>query len=769
MKTTTVWILLALLSIPSIATYAAEYPDWEGFPPMATVHDVVAFNDVLYAASLGGLFKYDPATGEYTYYYKNNGLLSNNVRAIAATSRYLYLGFEEYGLVRFDPETEQSEQILFPEYVTSEKTIRINAIYPIDDDVLLIAHQEGVDRLNLSTSELETFRKHGDEENIIENQEFYAVTVARGKIWACSNGRVAVADVDDPNLELPGAWRNYYFKDKPVLSVANAVDNWEDVMLFGTFGYGILYLNEENDRLEQVSGMSSGVGYKITVNDGFTYAAMDDGLARKYSKLWSLYNTEYDDIRSVTAGSDGTLWVGTLHHGIVPFVDKEYGEIQLVDGPRLIDYTDISIDTRKRVWITAGYRQVNWDNVLPDAIILTKDNPGWTEFGENDGYKRFIMTVHTDRTGKKWFGSWGQGLYVLDDMGTDTKEDDVTERVNPQQDVIQFTIGRNFVVIPDITEDRHGNIWVAVHQTEKDATSGVVVLDGYPYTKHQTYSVVEDGITSSEIISIHADDDGWVWIGTTDYGLSGIYVGDDPFDKSDTVVRNLTIFDGLLKNEITAIGSDSEGIVWAGSLAGINRIQKLSGNKLKVDDYNAVLDGAIPEVRSIVVDPHDNKWFGTQNMGVVQIDANNSLGSVHNYLNSGIFSNYVYALAYDTDDDVLWIGTDAGLNKFYTVGNNGQDAFDGIHSYPNPFELWGSNSRMTFAGLEMDSEVRIYSFDGTNVSILTADQAGQLGGAAVEWDGRNLRGEMVATGVYFFTGTDRNGRDFQEKMVVIRR
>ena len=178
MKTTTVWILLSFFCFPAVAVHAVEYPDWEGYPPMATVHDLVTFNDVLYAASLGGLFKYDPASGEYTYYYKNNGLLSNNVRAIAATSRYLYLGFEEYGLVRFDPETEQSEQILFPEYVTSEKTIRINAIYPIDDDILLIAHQEGVDRLNLSTSELQTFRKLGDDERVIENQEFYDVTVA---------------------------------------------------------------------------------------------------------------------------------------------------------------------------------------------------------------------------------------------------------------------------------------------------------------------------------------------------------------------------------------------------------------------------------------------------------------------------------------------------------------------------------------------------------------------------------------------------------------
>lgn len=768
MKTTTVWILLVLLCIPAITSHAADFPDWEGYPPMATVHDVVIHNDIVYAASLGGLFKYDPAIGDYTYYYKNNGLLSNNVRAIAATSRYIYLGFEEYGLVRFDPETEQAEQILFPEYVTSEKTIRINAIYPIDDDILLIAHQEGVDRLNVSTSELQTFRKLGDDDGIFENQEFYDVIVARGKIWACSNGRVAVASADDENLDLPGAWINYYYKDKPINTVAHVVDDWGDRMFFGTYGYGIILLNDIRDRLE-TTAITSGVVYKITVSNGLAYAAMEGGVSRKYVNSWKLHDETYDDVQSVTTGEDGTLWVGTLHHGILPYTDNEYGEIELVEGPRLIDYTDISIDTRKRVWITAGFRMDNWDNILEDAIILTKDDNGWTEFGSENGLQKYTTTVYSDSRGLKWIGSWGKGLYVLDDMGTDTKEDDVIERVNPEQDIIQWTIGKNFVVIPDITEDRNGNIWIVNHQTETDATSGVVVLDGYPYTQYQTYSVVDDGITSSEILSIHADDDGWVWIGTANSGMSGIYVGDDPFDKRDTVVRNLTITDGLLKNEINAISSDSEGFVWAGSIAGINRIQKLSGKTLKVDDYNAILDGEIPEVRTILVDPHDNKWFGTQNMGVVKIDANNSLGGVNNYQNSGIFSNYVYSLAYDEDDDVLWVGTDAGLNRFYTVGKKGQDALDGFHAYPNPFELWGSNSRMTFTSLEMDSEVRIYAFDGTIVSILTAEQAGQFGGAAVEWDGSNLRGEMVATGVYFYTGTDRNGRDFQEKMVVIRR
>ncbi len=75
-----------------------------------------------------------------------------------------------------------------------------------------------------------------------------------------------------------------------------------------------------------------------------------------------------------------------------------------------------------------------------------------------------------------------------------------------------------------------------------------------------------------------------------------------------------------------------------------------------------------------------------------------------------------------------------------------------IHIYPNPFLIWGTDSRCTFDNLKPGSKLRIYTFNGIAVNELEVKDTSTKGISYATWNGRNYKNEWVASGVYFITG-----------------
>ncbi|MCE5250706.1 hypothetical protein LLG96_10860 [bacterium] len=758
-------LLLLMISLTAVLSTvnagAVEYPDWQGFPPMYTIQDMVEFNGTLFCACKGGLFRYNPQTREYTLYYKNHGLLSNDILAVAATLNYLYLGFTNAGLVRFDPVTEQYEQILFPEYTANRNKINVTKIFAMNDSVLYIGHSKGVDKINVYTKELRTFSKLG--KYISENSPVSDVKVIKGKIYVCTEFGLAVADESNPDLEFYGNWKNYTYGSSRFNCIERVVDEYDDTIWIGTTGDGILFFNEDINAI-QPSGITSGNFYSITKAFDTPCAASNNGLYKKFIRSWYSYDATYLGLKSIVFGSDGNLWVGTSQAGLKCYTSDGYTEIPSVGGPRNSTFYNFYLSDNDNVlWTTTSRKGENYD-----ALVLRYDNVIWTEYREEEGILHTTVDITGDNNGNYWLPSWGKGLYVMTDIGIPDKSTVHVEKVDPAGDIIKYTIGKNFIVCSDLVKDKYGNIWVANHQAQ-ETNSGAVVFDGYPFTKHQTYSPDEDGIASAEIMCMDADNDGWIWLGTYQSGLTGVYVGDDPFDKFDTYTVNLNLDNGLLGMLITTINHDLYGDIWVGTKGGLNRIKKLPDKRLKVEDLSTLLEGGSVEVTSIEVDKYDNKWIGTSVGGLFKIDAKNEAAGHYTTQNSGLFSDMILSLKYDNTHDVLWVGTDTGLNKFYALGTTPEKSDTEIHVFPNPFEIWGTNSFVTFTNLKLMSNIRIYSFNGELVDELVADQSGNSGSAYTLWYGKNFKDETVGSGIYFFTGITTNGRLFKDKMAVIRR
>ena len=75
------------------------------------------------------------------------------------------------------------------------------------------------------------------------------------------------------------------------------------------------------------------------------------------------------------------------------------------------------------------------------------------------------------------------------------------------------------------------------------------MVDGYPITRSSTYSPAGGELRSSLINKICSTRNGWMWVGTWDQGLTGIYTGPDPYDKSDVKKQDFTLTEGASGDE----------------------------------------------------------------------------------------------------------------------------------------------------------------------------------------------------------------------------
>ncbi len=762
-------IIIARILVFLIVTFsvqisgAEEISDWEIYPHMFSIIDALELGDYVYAVTPNGMFRYDFEKKEYEVFYKNHGLDVSNIIAIAASSEKIFLGTRYDGLFRFDPENTILEPILFPEYVDSKdkfRSIAINDIFVESDSILYISHSKGIDRLNLNTEELHTYTKLSTAIN--EDIPVKQVKIFLGRIWACTAEGLAWADVDDPNLEFAENWDSYSFGSAVncVLYYQDENDESNRGIYIGTDGAGIYSFDLETEK-----GILTSVQKTIIYSmDNFLntcYIGSNRGLYRKVGNSWFLIDMELKPLTVIATGKQEQMWIGTESDGLKCYVRQGYRSILEINGPKSTTLRQISINGSDAVWSATSYRE--------EPGYLQKYQDGrWVCFQEDDGLpSKWITAVHVDSRGMVWGGTFNNGVFVLDDNGTEDKKDDEVFHVDHDRQIL-ISVDDNpngYVVCTDISEDRHGNIWLA------GWFRGAYVLEGtLPAASHRYHNFSFDYTGTTHVVRrIHAEDDGWVWMGTWDTGLIALNVGADPYETSDDTPYFIKQSDGLNSMRIEAIHTDHDGYVWVGSDGGLNRVQIHPGGELEVEDKNQLLGETAVEVMCIEVDKYNNKWIGTS-MGLVRINSKNEFVHLYTNENSGIlYTSSIFSLEYDNERDILVLGTDAGLCSFNVRGTGGGKEGDIVSVYPNPFELWGTNKRAVFTNLKPLKPLRIYTFTGDLVIELSADVGEENDSASAVWDGSNFKGSLVGSGVYFYTCTDKNGRSVRGKMVVVRR
>ncbi len=320
------------------------------------------------------------------------------------------------------------------------------------------------------------------------------------------------------------------------------------------------------------------------------------------------------------------------------------------------------------------FRSLSLDEGLSQSTVfcIAQDHQGFLWFGTEDGlnrydghtfrvYKRdpenpdslgfsYIKTLHEDRAGRLWIGTFGGGLSRYD-RGTD-KFISYRYRKGDQSSLSGDSIQA-------LCEDRSGALWIGT-------TTGLNHYD----PKTETISrfdlqadEVPDGAPAN-VLSIAEDALGRLWVGTERKGLFRC-------DRlNDEVVRFLVDVSGenARANQVNTLLTDSHGVLWVGTGHGLYRYNEKTANleNLWQDtiDPEYLLHGEV--INKIYEDRSGNIWVGTDARGLGRYDRDRNL-----FVTYRANDNDRLSIADDTIHDiyedrsgVLWVCTHTGLNNF---------------------------------------------------------------------------------------------------------
>ncbi len=170
-----------------------------------------------------------------------------------------------------------------------------------------------------------------------------------------------------------------------------------------------------------------------------------------------------------------------------------------------------------------------------------------------------------------------------------------------------------------------------------------------------------DGLGYNEVRAIHSDSQGVIWLGTAGRGVSR-------YDGKEFV--NLTTEDGLGSNSVFDVYCHPDGMIWFATWDGVS-----SYDGKEFTNFTT-RDGLISnQVWSIHGDPDGVMWFGTMGGGASQYDGKDFVSFT---TKDGLASNSIIAICRDPDG-VMWFGTwGGGVSGYDGIAFTSLDTRDGL-------------------------------------------------------------------------------------------
>lgn len=171
------------------------------------------------------------------------------------------------------------------------------------------------------------------------------------------------------------------------------------------------------------------------------------------------------------------------------------------------------------------------------------------------------------------------------------------------------------------------------------------------------------------------------------------------------------------------------------------------------------------DITAISIDSGNRKWFGTGTSGVYLID-NDNITEVYHFTaeNSSLLSNNILSIAINDKTGEVFFGTDKGLCSYMSnvsMPNENMDK-DNVYAYPNPVEP-EYNGLITVTGLSFNADVKIVTVNGSLIA------QGRSTGGTFTWDGKDLNGKRVSSGIYMVeTATSDGSKGTVCKIAVIK-
>jgi hypothetical protein len=439
-----------------------------------------------------------------------------------------------------------------------------------------------------------------------------------------------------------------------------------------------------------------------------------------------------------------TPWVADLYAGLSRFpAGNNYQTISL-NGPQSVASGELLLDG-SAFYASAGAVNDSWNYQYNGEGIFRFRDGQWTNYNRYrypvlDSLLDFITLTADRRDGSIWAGSFGGGLLHLKQGPAFTIY---------KQGVIGPTVGDpTSYRVSGLAMDRENHLWVSNFGAAEPLR--VRKSDGSWRSFTLPFSLYQNAIGP-----ILVDENNLKWIVAPlgngllcyDHGSSIDNTADDRWRRFGAGTAN----GNLPSNDVRCVTRDRNGFIWVGTSDGIGVIP-CGDDPFPVagcEAYRPVIPNGNfagflfrgQEVRSIAVDGADRKWVATRNGAFLINPTGDRLISRFTETNSPLLSNDVRRIVIDGTTGEVFFATLKGMCSFRGTATEGAEVHEDVLVFPNPVPP-GYTGTIAIRGLSRDAIVKITEPDGRLVY-----QTRALGGQAV-WDGRNYKGERIASGAY---------------------
>lgn len=757
-------VFLFLFSL--VAAAQVDYSSrWEDLFSYNNVKDFIVTDDALFALSDNAIFTYNFQTQETEKLSSVNGLSGQTTSAIHYNQKNnrLVIGYENGLLEIVD---NDGSIIISPEIVNFNQSglKSINAIYEYDNKLYLSTSFAivvyDIDRLEFG----DTYFIGAGSTDV----NIHEITVLNDQIFAATSNGIYVADVTNKNLIDANNWNLQFLGD------------YQKIITFNNNVYAA-----SNQNIASITGstINQVLSFGETVSD---IKVAEDNLIVSLQKSAIVYNSSLVQLaeNGTTTNFDFSLNTATINNGNIILGTQEYGVLTAninsttyeeihPDGPLSNDV--FSIDSyNNNLWVVYG----GYD----DTFTPIQKRQGFSHFnGENWINTQYntaeptgdLVSVTIDKTAENRvfissFGDTNQVNTALTGGLFEIENDQIAQFYNhlnsPLEDIVPTNASRVTVRVAGTTFDREGNLWVtnliSDFRLKKLSPTG-------QWTNYNINSLYVNNAPGMDEIVM--DNSNSLWIGTR---RNGVFVYNENGDRKRALTTEIT--KGSLPNlNVRSVAVDENNRIWIGTLTGLV-VYYNAANVFNANIYDAepviILDDGIAKkllgdqtINTIAVDGANNKWFGTDNGGVLNTNpAGQTTLANFSTDNSPLPSDRILKIAIDDISGKVYFVTDKGIVAYDSQVVPFGDTLPEVYAYPNP--VLKNHDKVTIDGrngahLPEGTNVKIVDVSGNLVYETNVEEGEQLQGGKVVWDKRNLAGTKVASGIYIVLLSNDDGAE----------
>jgi len=748
MKNTKIITALLFCLLSTSIWAQVEMGKWRTHFAYNNASQIAQSENKIFAVSEGALFSVDKTDEVLEFYSKLSGLNGANISNIEydSTNKLLIIIYANGNIDVMDSGGVSNIPDLYNKQMSANKAVNQIQFY---QGKAYLSCNFGVLVLNMQKKEVTDTYYIGDNASEVK---VLNTTVHDGTIYALTTSKIYKAAITNPNLVNYQYWSTT--TDYPGSGVFQTIASFNSnlILLRG----GKLYTKDNNNIWTTLLPAITVTNFTVSNGSLNVFAAnkvyLIDNLLNtvEVPDIGTLTDAEFDATNNTYWFAANTLGVASLKIGSTPKYFKPA-------GPALNKPFDMTFAGEKLFVVPGGRWAAQF---FTPGIVMILENGVWTNSYDNtiqaqtnSSVLDFMNTAVDPLDNKHFFvTSYGTGLYEF-------KNNVLYKWYNETNSTIKsiFPGNNTYIRLDGAIWDKLGNLWL----TNSSVSGSIKVLLANGTWSQLNYPGLQSKATLGKIL-ITNQNPNQKWVLSVRGGE--ITVFDDKgtiTDQSDDKSIELSSFQdpdnlgSILSHSVNyAIAQDKNGVIWVGTDQGPYLFQNPSKafdkdftpSRIKIprNDGTNLADYLLvnEKIKSIAIDGANRKWLGTESSGVYLMSENGQETIKHfTVSNSPLLSNDILSIAINPITGEVFFGTGQGIVSYQSDAANASSTFGNVYAYPNPVREKYTGI-ISITGLVENTQVKITDLSG-NVICQTVSN-----GSIATWDGKDVHGRKVSTGVY---------------------